>query len=87
MFWPHFESQFVPSYFFLQKCILTEDFFSHLLKSDPSFFFSLHVFQLLANHFLLSESNVCVVAQWCDLLDLNPQRIQSLLLQFWIETN
>lgn len=43
--------------------------FSDLLKSDPSFlFFSLHVFQLLANHFLFSESNVLVPAQWGDLL-------------------
>lgn len=72
MFWPRFESQFVPSFSSLQKCILTEHFFSDLLKSDPSFlgfFIPLSAcFQLLANHFLLSESNLCVLAQWYDLL-------------------
>lgn len=71
MFRPHFESQFVPSSSSLQKCILTEHFFFPISWSlIPVFylFLSLHAFQLLANHFLLSESNVCVVAQWCDLL-------------------
>lgn len=45
-------------------------FFSRSLEVWSQFFLflSLHAFQLLANHFLLSESNVCEVAQWCDLL-------------------
>lgn len=71
MFWPHFESRFVPSSSSLRKCILTEHFFLISWSLIPVLFFlflSLYVFQLLTNHFLLSESNVCVVAQWCDLL-------------------